>query len=95
VLITNKERRATQPLLEVHGLDRLFDLTLCGDTLTARKPHPLPVLHCLQVFNVPPSPRAAIGDSDIDVQTARNAGMRRGPCRMGTAAGGRSPAPIA
>ena len=75
VLVTNKERRATQPLLEAHDLERLFDLILCGDTLTARKPHPLPVLHSLQVFNVPPSRALLIGDSDIDVQTARNAGI--------------------
>jgi phosphoglycolate phosphatase len=75
VLITNKERRATQPLLEAHDLERLFDLTVCGDTLSARKPHPLPVLHCLQAFNVPPSRALLIGDSDIDVQTARNAGI--------------------
>ena len=74
-LLTNKEQRFVRFLLEVHGLDGEFDLQVCGDSLAAKKPDPLPVQHCLKVFQVPAARALLVGDSAIDVQTARNAGI--------------------
>jgi len=74
-LLTNKESRFVRFLLEVHGLDGNFDCEICGDSLPAKKPDPLPVRHCLQLFGIAPGNALLVGDSAIDVATARNAGI--------------------
>jgi phosphoglycolate phosphatase len=75
-LVTNKEQRFTLPLLRRHGLGGLFDRIVCGDTLPTRKPDPAGVLDCLRGFGLPPGRAVFVGDSAIDVATARNAGVR-------------------
>ena len=74
-LVTNKESRFTLPLLRRHRLHGLLERVVCGDTLPARKPDPAGVLDCLQAFGVPAARAAFVGDSSIDVATARNAGV--------------------
>lgn len=74
-LVTNKERRFTLPVLRRHGLARCFERVVCGDTLPRRKPDPAGVLHCLDALGVPAEAAAFVGDSSIDVETARNAGV--------------------
>lgn len=74
-LVTNKERRFTDMVLAMHGLRGAFDLEVCGDTLPARKPDPLPVRHCLEQFSVAPKAAVLVGDSAGDVQCARDAGV--------------------
>lgn len=75
-LVTNKERDLTDLVLRRHGLDGLLDHVVCGDTLPTRKPDPAGVLQCLRGFGVPARRALFVGDSSIDVQTARNAGVR-------------------
>lgn len=74
-LVTNKEARFTQPVLRRHGLRQLLDRIVCGDTLTTRKPDPAGVHECLRAFGVDASRAVFVGDSSIDVATARNAGI--------------------
>ena len=74
-LLTNKEQRFARLVLEVHRLDHAFDVQICGDTLSARKPDPLPVAYALAMLDVPASQALLVGDSRIDVQCARNAGI--------------------
>lgn len=76
VVVTNKERDFTEVVLRRHGLDGLLDRVVCGDTLPTRKPDPAGVLHCLRDFGVAARDALFVGDSSIDVQTARNAGVR-------------------
>ena len=75
-LVTNKERRFTLPVLRWLGLCGLFVCVVCGDSLPSRKPDPAGVQHCLREFDVPAHRALFIGDSSIDVATARNAGVR-------------------
>jgi phosphoglycolate phosphatase len=75
-LVTNKEDRFTQPVLRRHSLRTLLDRIVCGDTLATRKPHPAGVHDCLRAFGVPAGRALFVGDSSIDVATARNAGVR-------------------
>jgi len=72
--ITNKAGRFTEPLLRDIGLAPYLDLVLSGDSLPHRKPDPLPLLHCAQVFGVPASRLLMIGDSPNDTRAARAAG---------------------
>ena len=74
-LITNKESVLTQRVLAAHGLTTYFDLIVAGDTLPVRKPDPAVLRHALDTFGVEPDDALFIGDSAIDVQAARNAGV--------------------
>jgi phosphoglycolate phosphatase len=72
--ITNKPSGFTDPLLRDIGLAPYLDLVLSGDSLPRKKPDPLPLLHCAQVFGVPASRLLMIGDSPNDTRAARAAG---------------------
>jgi ribulose-phosphate 3-epimerase len=52
--VTNKAAAFTGPLLEATGLAALLDMTVSGDTLAEKKPHPLPFLHICERFGITP-----------------------------------------
>jgi phosphoglycolate phosphatase len=72
--ITNKVERYTTPLLAGIGLAKYFEITLAGDTLPEKKPHPMPLLHAAKFFAVPIEQLLLIGDSLSDTLAARAAG---------------------
>ena len=72
--VTNKAESFTLPLLEGTGLRGFFDLVVAGDTLSRRKPDPLPLLHCAQQFGAQPHELLMVGDSMNDALAARAAG---------------------
>lgn len=74
-LVTNKEERFALPVLRRHGLRGLLDRVVCGDTLATKKPDPAGVIDCLRAFGVPAHRAVFVGDSSIDVATARNANV--------------------
>jgi phosphoglycolate phosphatase len=74
-VVTNKEGRCTRTILDVHKLTDQFDAAVSGDTLPVKKPNPAGIEHCLAQFNVPKDRALFVGDSSIDVATARNAGV--------------------
>lgn len=75
-VVSNRERRFAEAVLRAHGLAHYFDPVVCGDTLPVRKPDPRVIQHCLKLRRVPPQRALFVGDSAIDVATARNAGVR-------------------
>jgi phosphoglycolate phosphatase len=75
-VVTNKENRYTQTVLDAHQITPLVDLIVSGDTLPTKKPDPAGVMHCLRKFCIEPDRALFVGDSSIDVATARNAGVR-------------------
>lgn len=74
-VVTNKEGRYTQTVLDVHALTPLFDRVVSGDTLPVKKPDPAAIHDCLQRFGVARERTLFVGDSSIDVATARNGGI--------------------
>lgn len=72
--VTNKAESFTRPLLERTGVADFFELTVSGDSLPEKKPHPLPLLHCAKVFRIAPAELLVIGDSRNDSEAARAAG---------------------
>ena len=74
-VVTNKEGRYTQTILDVHQLSDQFDAVISGDTLPVKKPNPAGIQHCLDQFGVTKEYALFVGDSSIDVATARNAGI--------------------
>lgn len=74
-VVTNKEGRYTQAVLDAHDLSALFHRVVSGDTLAVKKPHPAAVDDCLRHLSVARERALFVGDSSIDVATARNAGI--------------------
>jgi phosphoglycolate phosphatase len=74
-VVTNKEGRYTRTVLDAHQLMPLLDWVVSGDTLATKKPDPGGIRACLERFEVRPERALFVGDSSIDVATARNAGV--------------------
>lgn len=74
-LVTNKESGFAHRLLVRHDLNACFDLLVCGDTLPVHKPDPAMLTHALQALQCEPTEALFVGDSAIDVRTARAAGV--------------------
>ena len=74
-IVTNKPGWLTDPLLEQLGLRERFACVVSGDTLSERKPHPMPLLHAAKLAGAQPEECLYVGDAERDVQAARAAGM--------------------
>lgn len=74
-VVTNKETRFTQRILERHGLTALFDVVISGDTYPVKKPDPTVIYNCLTAFGMQAGEALFVGDSSIDVATAKAAGV--------------------
>lgn len=74
-IITNKPEAFIQPLLQGLGLTNFFELTLGGDTLPERKPHPLPLLTASKQLGIAIEKCVMIGDSKNDILAAKAANM--------------------
>jgi phosphoglycolate phosphatase len=74
-VVTNKESAYTHTVLDAHLLTPYFDAVICGDTFATKKPSPEGVAACLAQFGVAAADALFVGDSSIDVATARNAGV--------------------
>jgi phosphoglycolate phosphatase len=73
-ILTNKPVRITVRILEGLGLSKYFRAVYGGNSFETKKPHPFGALKILTEFSVHPAEAMLIGDSEVDVQTARNAG---------------------
>jgi phosphoglycolate phosphatase len=74
-VVTNKQHRFAEALLNRLGLADWVDVVVGGDTCARRKPDPQPLLFACESLHVPPSKSLMIGDSVNDVQAARAAGI--------------------
>ena len=75
-VLTNKPARATERVLEGLGLTRFFRQVIGGDTPFGRKPDPAALLHLTEASGGAASETILVGDSPIDLATARRAGAR-------------------
>jgi len=74
-IVTNKPAWLTLPLLEELELRARFACVVSGDSVSERKPHPLPMLHAAELAGVPADACLYVGDAERDVQAAHAAGM--------------------
>lgn len=75
-VVTNKPEYLTHAMLENLDLSKFFPVVVGGDTLTERKPHPLPMQHAMQRLSALPANTVMVGDSEPDALAAKNAGCR-------------------
>ncbi len=75
-VLTNKPQRPSERILDELQLRRYFGEVIGGDTAYGRKPDPAGLLHLAQAAGVPAERTLMVGDSPVDLQTARNAGAQ-------------------
>jgi phosphoglycolate phosphatase len=73
-VLTNKPVRFSQHILEGLGIAGYFRYVYGGNSFETKKPDPEGMHVILRSFGVPPGEAMLVGDSDVDVRTARNAG---------------------
>jgi phosphoglycolate phosphatase len=73
-VLTNKPVRISVRILEALGLVNHFRPIYGGNSFQTKKPDPFGANKILEEFGSVPSETMVVGDSEVDVQTARNAG---------------------
>lgn len=73
-VVTNKNEILATKLLHALGIADYFSMVLGGDSLPAKKPDPLPLLHIAEVLGIPPQNMLMVGDSHNDILAAKAAG---------------------
>lgn len=74
-VLTNKPVRVSRRILKALDLAKYFCVVYGGNSFETKKPDPLGARKILNEIAVTPEEAALIGDSEVDVQTARSAGM--------------------
>ncbi|HKE85092.1 MAG TPA: HAD-IA family hydrolase [Vicinamibacterales bacterium] len=74
-LLTNKPTRASERILDGLGVRDLFDEVVGGDSPYPRKPDPSALVAMMRAADATPERTLFIGDSAIDLETARRAGV--------------------
>lgn len=73
-VLTNKPVRISVRILDALGLSKYFQAIYGGNSFATKKPDPLGARTILRELSAEPREALLVGDSEVDVQTARNAG---------------------
>jgi phosphoglycolate phosphatase len=73
-VLTNKPTRISLRILNALGLANYFRVIYGGNSFETKKPDPLGAKTILREFGIAAGEALLVGDSEVDVQTARNAG---------------------
>jgi phosphoglycolate phosphatase len=73
-VLTNKPVRFSEKILEGLGIARYFRCVYGGNSFETKKPDPEGINTILRAFAIEPRQAMLVGDSEVDVRTARNAG---------------------
>ena len=71
---TNKPVRVSRNIIQELGVGDHFRFVYGGNSFERKKPDPMGVNSILREFGAAPAQAMIVGDSEVDVQTARNAG---------------------
>lgn len=75
-VVTNKQRRFSEPLTAAIPLFASAGAIVSGDSTPHAKPHPEPLLEAARRLGVPPQECVYVGDDERDIVAGRAAGMR-------------------
>jgi phosphoglycolate phosphatase len=75
-VLSNKPEAISREIARGLDLCRLFFRIYGGDSFPTKKPDPAGVLRLLEESGVSADRAIMVGDSSVDIQTARNAGVR-------------------
>ena len=74
-VLTNKPVRISTDIMKALKLSNLFPQVYGGDSFPRKKPDPIGITTLQQEANAEANDTLMVGDSGVDVQTARNAGV--------------------
>ena len=72
--VTNKPKIFTHAILEKSGLISYLDLVVSGDTVSRKKPDPMPLHYSCNKLELEPKQAIMVGDSCNDIDAAFSAG---------------------
>jgi haloacid dehalogenase superfamily, subfamily IA, variant 3 with third motif having DD or ED/haloacid dehalogenase superfamily, subfamily IA, variant 1 with third motif having Dx(3-4)D or Dx(3-4)E len=75
-VVTNKYEALSAEILKKLNVIDYIDLVVGADTTSEKKPHPLPVFYTLEKLKSEKDKSIIIGDSETDVLTGKNAGIK-------------------
>jgi len=84
-VLSNKPVGPSRAIVDALGMNGFFFQVYGGNSFETKKPDPFGARMLLREANCEPSEAALIGDSDVDVLTAQNAGMYSVGCSYGLA----------
>lgn len=73
-VLTNKSEKLAVKILRNLKVDHYFSAIIGGDTLSAKKPDPVGILHLAGFWQVSPSRILMVGDHATDIKTGMNSG---------------------
>lgn len=73
-VVTTRGQRDTEAFLDQHDLRGFFDALVTRESTWRIKPHPAPVRHAAQLLGVEVERCVMVGDTPVDVKSARRAG---------------------
>ena len=82
-VLTNKPVRISVRILNSLGLAKYFRVIYGGNSFESKKPDPFGANKILQELGVAAREALLIGDSEVDIQTARNAGTQAAAVNYG------------
>lgn len=82
-VLTNKPARISVRILNALGLAAYFRVIYGGNSFETKKPDPFGARTILREFGVNADEALMVGDSEVDVQTARNAGTQAAAVNYG------------
>ncbi|WP_057914459.1 HAD family hydrolase [Peribacillus muralis] len=83
-IVTSKTKQELIDEFEPFSLSSFFEHTICANDTEKHKPHPEPLLTCLERLNIDPENSLYIGDSIYDMQCAQQAGVKFGLALWGS-----------
>jgi phosphoglycolate phosphatase len=82
-VLTNKPARISVRILKSLGLAEHFRAIYGGNSFESKKPDPFGAAKILREFGITAEQAMIVGDSEVDVQTARNAGTQAAAVNYG------------
>ncbi len=74
-VLSNKPVGPSRAIVDALGLGRFFSQVYGGNSFASKKPEPEGALKLLQESGARPEQAAIVGDSHVDIETGRNAGL--------------------
>jgi phosphoglycolate phosphatase len=74
-VLSNKPVNPSRAIVEALGLGEFFVNVYGGNSFDTKKPDPFGARQLLKEIGIAPQEAMIIGDSSIDIQTGRNAGL--------------------
>lgn len=74
-IVTSKTRKEYNVDFVPFGLSGYFQYVVCADDTIRHKPHPDPLLKCIELANVLPEEALYVGDTIYDMECAKAAGV--------------------